>query len=138
MGTFFFSWLLKILKFLCNCFHKYVIILPKFFKFLTLFATGCWKLKLFLCWFIEIRDLLREHAIISPKIGKICFFIWFVFIIFLRIILWVIYFIKMQIFRGNHQNPCFFKIGSWITGFTAVSFQYLNCFHGRFSKYASF
>ena len=72
--------------------------------------------------------MLRKYAIISSKIGKIPIFMWFVLIIFLRIILWVMFFLNMQIFRWNHQKPCFFKVGSQITGFIAVYFQIFESF----------
>ena len=55
-----------------------------------------------------MHDLLFKHAIILSKIGKIRISTWFVFIIFSRVILWVIYFINTQIFRGNRQNSFFF------------------------------
>ena len=72
-----------------NCFRKYANISSKIFKSRTSFGTGCWKIKLFCCWFFFLmHDLLCKYAIILSKIGKIHVFMWFVFTILSRMILY--------------------------------------------------
>ena len=64
---------------------------------------------------IRYVNLLLLH-LKSVKFASLCNSdLW---ILFLRMVLyWVIYFITMQIFNRDRQNPCFFKISSLILGF---------------------